>query len=177
MCEVDEPAVGSTFDARQSLAPNRVGNDDARLARRKGQMGERIVERGERVAVDPYHASAECFELGSEGFERDELLGANIGLKLVAVHDADEVVESARRRDEQGFPHRSLVELAVAQDDEHAIWPAAQLDVDGNADRHADEMSERSRMKLYARHTSVRMPVETVVDVEVVVEPLAWKVP
>ncbi len=68
----------------------------------------------------------------------------------------------------QPLPDRPLVELAVAEDHEDAVLPAADLDVQGHADGDGEQVPERPGVELDPRDGPVRVPVDLVVRLEVV---------
>jgi len=114
--------------------------------------------------------------LSASGSSGIRPLRGQVGLEAVAIDDDHQVVEALGAGDQRRLPHRALVELAVAHDDEHARRSAAQPRVDG--DPHADrqQVAERTRVELDAGDGAVRVPVKVVVDRQVVGEARGRKV-
>jgi len=128
------------------------------------------------VPVDLGDGEPEGGQLVGERLERHQLLGGEVGLEAVAVDDHDQVIESLGGGDLRPLPDRSLVELPVPDHHEHPRRPAAQLGVE--RDPHADrqQVAERARMKLHAGQRPVRVPVEVVVDRQVLGQALTREV-
>ena len=66
------------------------------------------------MPVNPPNRRAERLEFVRQRFEWNQFFGADVGLKLVAVNDVNQIVEFVSVRHQNGFPTSAFVEFAVA---------------------------------------------------------------
>ncbi len=104
------------------------------------------------VAVDLRHVPAERRELRAQIAGVAHVAGAPVDLQAVAVDDGHEVVQLAVRREHGGLPHLALLALAVAQQREHRLGGAVQLQAGRGPRRDGQPLSERARGHLHAGH-------------------------
>ena len=116
-----------------------------RLAAAVGlRLAERLDERGDVVAVDLARVPAERLELGGDVAEIAHLLGGAVDLQPVAVDDGDQVVKLAMGGEHGRLPHLALLALAVAQQREHRLGLAVELEARGGAGGDGEALAERS---------------------------------
>lgn len=151
---VDAQEVGhlTRLEERHALRHLGIADDHARL---RLLERPRLIERRDQsidiVAVDPLRVPAEGLPFRREGLEAGDLGRWAVGLLVVDVDDADQVVELPMRGGERRLPRRALAELAIGEQvvDESAgplaLQPEAEADGDGEA------MSQRAAADLDAR--------------------------
>jgi hypothetical protein len=135
---------------REAAPLQRVGNDDARPARLKGQGGEGGAQRRYVVAVHLAHGPAEGAPLIRHRRHVEQVGDWAVGLELVMIDDSDQGVEPVLGRGHRRLPHRALVGLAVAHDDEDAAVALLKAGGQRHADANRQAVAERPGGRLHA---------------------------
>ena len=138
---------------RHALALHRARDQRMGLARAIGlRRSERLHERGHVVAVHFARIPAEGLELRCEIARIAHIGRVAVDLQAVAVHDGHQVVEVAMRREHGSLPYLPFLAFAVAEQGEHALRLAVQLETGRGARRDGQALAERARGHLDARH-------------------------
>ena len=123
------------------------------LARAIGlRRSERLHERGHVMAVHFARIPAEGLELRCEIARIAHIGRVAVDLQAVAVHDGHQVVEVAMRREHGSLPYLPFLAFAVAEQGEHGLRLAVQLETGRGARRDGQALAERARGHLDARH-------------------------
>ena len=119
--------------------------------RERARPVEGVEHRGQVVAVDALHVPAEGGPLVGQRLEAEHLARRAVGLLVVDVDQADQVVEPVVRGAHRRLPGRALVELAVGHRvvDEGRVLLLLQPQRHADADRQA--LAERAAGDLHAR--------------------------
>ena len=145
---------------RDALPFDRPRHQDLGPLRLGAEVLEHLAEIHVVVTVADVDVPAEAPQLLLQVAERDDLLGALVGLELVPVDDHDQVADFLVRTGLQRLPVLPLLQLAVAGHHDHATATAEEPLRPGHPAPLGDAHAERARVRLDARHADVRMAVE-----------------
>ena len=163
---------GRVLHERNALALDRAGDQHLRPVAHVAERGEGGTELLDVVAVAGLDMPAERAEPLLEGAEGDDLVRRLVGLELVPVYDDRQPGEALVRGRLQPLVVLPLLQLAVADHDDH---PAASPEVPlrpGDPAPLRDPHPERPGVRLDARDAHVRVPVEAAESAQLQ-EPLA----
>ena len=112
------------------------------------------------MTVDQLNVPTERLERARDIANREYFGGRAEGLLTVEVDDRDEVPEAVMRRELSGFPHRSLVQLTVAQQHERAVRASLHPGRERDARSDRQTLAQRSGPEVDARDGGFRVHAE-----------------